>query len=253
MSEPIFSIITPNFNSGDKLIATARSLDGQGVPFEYLVMDGQSGDGSMESAACLAVSRPWMRVVSEPDRGIYDGMNNAITRVTGRYILFLGAGDVLLPGVLKEVSRFLPGHDHAVIYGDVQWGAGGQTYDGEFTKVKLCYLNICHQAMFYGRDVFAKVGEYNLRYRRLSDWEFNLRCFGMRSIATRYIPVTVSIFEVGGMSADGDPLFYSEKDKLLRKYLGYRPYARYRMMQIKEQWRVRAKRLVGRMEPVAAK
>lgn len=224
---PTFSIITGNFNSRAKLHRTFDSLVDQLSDAEYIVVDGASTDESLLVAQAMAnVSAGRVRLLSEPDKGVYDAMNKGIQLARGRYILFLGAGDELLPGSLGKVSKWLPEHDGAMVYGDVQWE--GRTYDGKFTKRKLCERNICHQAIFYGRETFNRIGSYNLDYHAYADWELNLRCFGSRQIAVKYVPVTVSLFEPGGFSANGDSVFERRKCELIRSHLGCVTYLRYR-------------------------
>jgi glycosyltransferase involved in cell wall biosynthesis len=217
---PTFSIITANFNSGEKLAATAASVLSQDADLEYLIMDGASTDRSIEIARQLAHDHSEkIRLISEPDHGVYDAMNKGIGLAIGRYILFLGAGDTLLPGILKRVDTMLPGHDSGFLYGDVN--RNGHRYDGEFTWRKLLYCNICHQAIFYGRDVFKRCGQFNLKYPCAADHEFNLRCFGRRAIKKRYIPLIISNFEPGGISSLGDDVLSRDWEGLMLGHLGY--------------------------------
>ena len=124
-----FTIITANYNSGDKLLQTFDSVAGQDLDVEYIVVDGASTDGSREIAQSLKPNgKMFIRVISEPDKGIYEAMNKGVRLAAGRYLYFLGAGDTLLPGVLEEVQRRLPSHDHGFLYGDVIYK--GECYDG---------------------------------------------------------------------------------------------------------------------------
>ena len=68
------SVITINRNNKDGLERTVKSVIGQTCDvFEYIVIDGDSTDGSQEVmeryASCFTYA------VSEPDRGIYHAMN----------------------------------------------------------------------------------------------------------------------------------------------------------------------------------
>lgn len=217
---PTFSVITVNFNSGNKLLDTIPSVLAQEPSVEYIIVDGGSSDQSIAIARHAAQENsPVLRIISEPDEGIYDAMNKGIAAATGRYIYFLGAGDLLLPGVLKQISKVLPDHDQCLLYGDVL--RTGKAYDGEFTRGKLCEKNICHQAVFYGRDVFRECGTYNLRYRLWADWEMNLRVFGDRRILKKYLPLLIANFEEGGQSLQVDQTFEKDKLDLIRRNLGW--------------------------------
>jgi len=220
--EPLFSLISASFNSGDKLRDTYASLASQGVEFEYLIMDGGSTDGSRELGLQLAKEDSRVRFFSELDQGIYDAMNKSLSKARGRYFCFLGAGDLLLPNSLSEISRHLRVELNSFVYGDVL--KDGEKYCGPMRKVDLVGQNICQQSIFYGRDVFKLCGEFNLKYRSESDWEFNMRCFGNRHVRKIYAPVVVSVFEAGGVSARVDEVFRADKPKAVLRYLGLYPH-----------------------------
>jgi glycosyltransferase involved in cell wall biosynthesis len=243
--QPVFSIINVNFNSGLKLETTVSSILRQSGSFELVIIDGGSTDESVFFAQRLASDmQKRVVLVSEPDKGVYDAMNKGLRLAKGRYILFLGAGDQLLPGALEQVSRLLPSHDRGFLYGDALQGES--RYDGPFDWFKLCHKNICHQAIFYGRDVVQLCGEYNLKYRSFADWEMNLRCFGNRSVVKQYMPVVVSNFEAGGISFYGDMPFELDRLQLIRKHLGLLPYLRISMGRRRARLEWHSRRLFSR-------
>jgi glycosyltransferase involved in cell wall biosynthesis len=225
---PLISVITPTFNSEAKIAATVASVLSQGKGlYEFLVIDGGSTDGTL---AHLRAQGPALRYISEPDEGIYDGMNKGIRLTSGKFLYFLGAGDRLLPGVLEAVAaeiRKLPCQGQTsrptLLYGNVDWSSYSRPYDGHFNRFKLLRRNICHQAIFYQRSVFERLGYYNTKYRSLADWEFNIRCFNDRGIHKRYIPLRIAHYEGGGKShTKGDSAFYAELSRLRRQQYGVR-------------------------------
>ena len=218
MARPLFSIVTASFNSGTKLTASAASIAAQSADWEHLILDGASTDGSGELAAALAAADPRVKTWSARDAGVYDAMNKGVERAAGRYLYFLGAGDTLRPGALAAVAARLPADDRAMVYGDVEWL--GRRYDGPFTPAKLYANNICHQAIFYGRDVFDLVGRYDLRFKMCSDWDLNFRCFADRRVGKRYVPVIVADYEPGGLSTPGEWAWADSKRQLFRDYFG---------------------------------
>ena len=135
-----------------------------------------------------------------------------------KFLYFLGAGDRLLPGVLEAVAaeiRKLPGQGQTsrptLLYGNVDLSDYNRPYDGRFNRFKLLRRNICHQAIFYQRSVFDRLGFYNTKYRSLADWEFNIRCFNDQGIRKRYIPLRIADYEGGGKSITApDPAFYAD-------------------------------------------
>jgi hypothetical protein len=214
MNPPLISVITTTFNSGAKIAATVASVLSQrkGL-YEFIVIDGGSTDGTL---AHLRAQGPALRHLSEPDEGIYDAMNKGIRLTSGKFLYFLGAGDRLLPGVLEAVAaeiRRLPCQGRAsrptLLYGNVDWSRYSRPYDGRFNRFKLLRRNICHQAIFYQRSVFERLGFYNTKYRSVADWEFNIRCFNDRGIRKRYIPLRIADYEGGGTSATNIDLAFN--------------------------------------------
>ena len=217
------------------------------MDFEHLIIDGNSNDGTRERLA--AIKDPRVRSYSEPDQGVYDAMNKGIELARGRYLLFLGAGDRLLPGVLQQISRRLPDGDATLIYGNALMGGNRDIYDGRFSKLKLCCRNICHQAIFFGRDVFTAVGKFDLKYPVLADHAFNLKCFGDTRITIQYAPINVAIFETGGGSARGDLAFEADRMSLIQTSLGKTAYQRYRIHLWKERLVAKPRQKLKRFLP----
>ena len=95
------SIITINYNNKSGLEKTIESVLQQTYDnIEYLVIDGNSTDGSKD-----VIKKYKHRIsywVSEPDSGIYNAMNKGGTKATGDYLLFLNSGDVLLTIALNR-------------------------------------------------------------------------------------------------------------------------------------------------------
>jgi len=193
--------------------------------YEFLVIDGGSTDGTL---AHLRAQGPALRCLSEPDEGIYDAMNKGIRLTSGEFLYFLGAGDRLLPGVLEAMAaeiRKLPRQGKTsratLLYGNVDWSIYSRPYDGRFNRFKLLRRNICHQAIFYQRSVFERLGFYNTKYRSLADWEFNIRCFNDQGVHKRYIPLRIADYEGGGKSNTAPDLaFHAEFPRLTRQHYG---------------------------------
>ena len=153
----LLTLITPTYQCATKLVPTIESVLAQdGDSFEYLLVDGDSDDGTKTLIEGYCLANPSFRSFSEKDEGIYDAMNKGVRRATGRFVYFLGAGDRLRPGVLQavvaEIGK-LPPPDEAggcptLLYGNVHWSEYRHPYDGRFNRYKILRRNICHQAIF---------------------------------------------------------------------------------------------------------
>jgi glycosyltransferase involved in cell wall biosynthesis len=220
---PFFSIIIATYNCADKLPnAIASILLQLFQEYEIIILDGLSTDNTVEIANKFDDRR--VVVLSEKDLGVYDAMNKGILKSRGEWIYFLGADDNLYnEQVLQTISNETKSHLAPVIYGNVNmrgdspWAKNGEIYAGRFNLKKLLTQNICQQAIFYKREVFNKIGLFDIRYEVAADWDFNLRCFA--SMDFHYIDVVIATFSSGGLSSTiEDTLFLKDR---IRKISGY--------------------------------
>lgn len=180
---PLFAIITVCFNATATIARTLQSVDSQSFgDYEHLIVDGASRDSTLDIVK--AMSNPRRRVISEPDKGIYDAMNKGIDATSGKYLIFLNAGDKFHSfDTLSVIAQAIQlGGSPGVVY--------GQTIivDNEGAFVSQRHLQapenltvesfadgmlVCHQAFVASRDV---AGHYNLKYRFSADYDWCIRC-----------------------------------------------------------------------------
>jgi glycosyltransferase involved in cell wall biosynthesis len=91
------SIITPCRNAERYIGETVESVLGQAavaagrVELEYIICDGNSSDRTLAIVESYASSN--IRIISEPDRGMYDALAKGLRAATGDIIAYLNAGD----------------------------------------------------------------------------------------------------------------------------------------------------------------
>lgn len=214
---PRFSIIVPTFNVASTLRTCLESIARQTYgDVEVVLVDGGSTDCTLDIANSFAAQLGARLVIhSGPDKGAYDAMNRGVRMATGAWLLFLGADDALYEAnTLAQVAAFLDAHDHSdLVYGDVVMCSNASRYAGPFDLDRLLFeQNICHQAIFYRRELFDGIGPYNLRYPVWADWDFNIRCFSNPALVARYMDIVVARYnDMAGIS--------KRKDKELKKRL----------------------------------
>lgn len=146
---PKISIVTPSYNQGQYLDATIRSVLNQEYPnLEYIVIDGGSGDNSIEVLRKYENSlTSW---VSEPDQGQYHAINKGFSRSSGDIMAWINSSDLYSPWTLKVVSEIfdqLP---------EVEWLTSGYPllYDSD-SKVVACTKipGYCSRSFLDGRHL----------------------------------------------------------------------------------------------------
>jgi glycosyltransferase involved in cell wall biosynthesis len=203
-----------------------------------IIVDGGSTDGTISVVKNYVDKHPFFKIISEPDKGIYDAMNKGIKMASGEWLYFMGSDDYLFnQQVLADIFQNGNVRGYGVIYGNVSSPALGNKFDGEFNRFKITKHNICHQAIFYHKRVFKELGCYNLDYRVWADWDFNLRCFSKKKIKKKYEDITVAFFASGGFSSREviDKVFKNDYKDLLIKY-GYKKTTV--KMKIKEAYKI---------------
>lgn len=221
-SPPRFTIITVCFNAMSTISATAQSLLAQRyADYEWLVIDGASSDTTLELIDGFAI--PNMLVVSEPDKGIYDAMNKAVKLARGDWLYFLNSGDSFEDSeVLCDVSTVIDGHCGVeLIWGDMWYVAQGHKLYRRFRHVNhrtLIFDDLNHQATFARRELFSRVGNFNLDFRTSADYDWLIRVLrsGARS---HYLHRSIARFAMGGVHSADPQALLAERRRLRLQYL----------------------------------
>ena len=201
-----FSVITVNYNNCEGLHRTINSVLCQDcTDYEYIIIDGGSTDGSIEVIQHYAERLAYW--VSEPDGGVYEGMNKAVAVAHGEHCIFMNSGDEFYsPTVLSEVACLDSTYDLGVGSSlSINNGKPGHIVTPPVQQSLLFWENysVIHQAAFMRTNMLRERG-YDTTYRIVADWKYMFTEFLTREY--RYVPfsITVCKFEGGGMSDDAD-------------------------------------------------
>ena len=181
MAQPLFSIITITFNAASTLPPTLRSVAEQTFTnYEYIVVDGASRDNTV---ALVEASQLPVRMVSEPDKGLYDAMNKGLKMATGEYLIFLNAGDSFhTPDTLQRVAEAIGNNRPGVVYGETAIVDANRNFlmmrrlRAPESLTWRSFANgmlVCHQAFIARRDIAP---QYDLKYRYSADVDWCIRC-----------------------------------------------------------------------------
>ncbi len=179
VNPPTISVITPTLNRARFLGEAIESVLAQGYAnFEHIVVDAVSTD---ETPVVLA-RYPHLRVICEPDRGLYDAMNKGLRMARGEFIGLLNSDDLYPPGAFSNAMAASEGVD--VVSG------GGQVFKDadksvvrEVIEPRETALNLHNvlsgfpliNARFYRRSLVERVGEFDLAYPIAADREWLFR------------------------------------------------------------------------------
>jgi len=214
MSSYSFSIITVCKNDLESLKHTHQSVQEQTLQdFEWVVIDGNSTDGTVEFLKALKVERTlWL---SRPDNGLYDAMNSGLTRASCDYLIFLNAGDCLASkdSLTKVDEALMDQHlPPNLVYGNalVIYPNGKECFEKARPPSYFPIgLPIYHQAFFYRRAAIENIKFQHERYQIAADYAFTLECI-QKYPKILQVSFPVCRFALGGVSSKNTSLILRE-------------------------------------------
>ena len=109
-NNPLLSIVIANYNYGRFLEEAIQSVITQEGfdQCELIVVDGGSTDNSVEVIKKYSDKISWW--CSEPDGGQSSAFNKGFRRASGRFLTWLNADDIFLPGALSAIMYEIRQH-----------------------------------------------------------------------------------------------------------------------------------------------
>ena len=200
----LVSIITVCYNSEKTIEKTIQSVLGQTYPhIEYIIVDGKSTDDTMKIVENYREEFGGrIKVVSEPDQGIYDAMNKGIRMASGELIGMINSDDYYEADAVEIMVRHMPKESYAVLYGGMRSLIDG--VEDSVTIVSPHFLerrSMNHPSCFITKKAYEKYGMYDTQYCCVADYDLFLRYKKHTEIA--FVPVYAIIANMrsGGASS----------------------------------------------------
>lgn len=198
------SIITIAYNSEETIAETMESVLNQTYSrMEYLIIDGDSADRTVETAESyrerLERRGIRLRVVSEPDYGIYDAMNKGIRMAEGDIIGILNSGDRYEPDAVETAAETFVREDCDVMFADIR----------EYRQDGSSFVKKARQRAFQtSRDwnhptMFVRASVYKAHPFRMKGIHDDYGCYlELRRAGCRIVTVNrvLANFRLGGAS-----------------------------------------------------
>ena len=220
---PQISIITVTFNNHDGLLKTLFSVRSQSYHlYEHIVIDGGSNDGTLKALETFNNSN--LKWLSEPDNGIYHAMNKGIELSSGRWLLFLNAGDTLFDtNTLEKITSKLD-VSYGIVFGQIEL-----LFDKNHRKIKAIppqispfHLRFCnHQTAFIRNDLIKKL-KYDENYKICGDSDFFARAY-LAHEKFKNIEDTICCFDTQGVSSNLSLVTFKESLKIGKRFFKIYP------------------------------
>jgi glycosyltransferase involved in cell wall biosynthesis len=185
------SVVIPNKNRGTMVVEAVRSaLDASPAPFEVIVVDGASGDGSLD---LLAEFGDRIKVISRdlPNAAATRNVGAAMAR--GDYLGFLDSDDAMLPAkiaclgsALDRDDRLGLVHGRTIVVDKLGHVDAGRTTEQDQAFLKgeqigttfeglALYCAMFTSSTLIRRRAFEEVGGYDESLDVYEDWDLYLR------------------------------------------------------------------------------
>ena len=204
--KPAITIITVVKDDMDGLRTTAASISRQkSTNFEWLIIDGLSGDGTYDFAQTLLVNTHFSVLQTEA-RGIYNAMNLGLKVAKGEWVWHLNAGDVLLEDDLIQEIQNVTEEDSglsviatSVVYLSHLGYCFSIAMPEVFAKSFSIEAHFHHQGVILNRAIALSCGSYDEKLAFASDGKLLDRMI----LKGKYVilPNLTVGFEMGGASS----------------------------------------------------
>jgi glycosyltransferase involved in cell wall biosynthesis len=237
---PLVSIVTPSFNQARYIEATVKSvLEQDYSPIEYIVIDGQSTDGTLDILKRYDGRLTW---ISEPDAGQSDAIRKGLSRSRGQILTWLNSDDTLEKNAVSTAVNYLEHNPEiALVYGNANFiDAQGQfiaacAHIERFRSHRLLHYSdfIVQPAAFFRREEYDAVGGLDPSLHYAMDYDLWLK-LAAAPFEFAYIPQLLANYRWLGenKSAVGGWERIKEVERVARRYGARRLPAYFRLEAI---------------------
>ena len=174
----LLSIVIANYNYGRFLEDAIRSvLDQADNRIELIICDAASTDNSVEIIKKYADRIAWW--CSERDGGQSEAFNKGFSHARGKYLTWLNADDLMVPGCLPKVLSALTRHPECEWFtgngfrfledGTVMEANWGPVLYPRFLQRKSSPIVVFGPTSFFTREIYERVGKIDERLHYAMD------------------------------------------------------------------------------------
>lgn len=202
------SIVMPVLN-GERFIAAALdsvAAGAGGLDYELILADGGSSDATLT----IAGRYPRVRILKGPDRGLYDGLNKAISEARGAFVALLNSDDALHACGLAQLFAAAEGQGADMAMGGVSYGATLDAGEFVYSRSSLSVEGLAFgipaiNARLFRTSMLRKAGLFRTDLGVGADRELLARMHiaGIRGVAVR-APVYHYRTHEGSLTLAGD-------------------------------------------------
>lgn len=215
----MLSVITPVLNGKEFIENNIRSVQSLSIPFEHIVVDGGSADGTREKVQQYS----HVKILNQEKKdGMYGAINQGLQVAKGRFTCYLNCDDVFLPGIVELYNKAEQSAAD-LIYGDAYFHFAdsgkkvlvkGNRFGTFFLKAGI--LPFVQSSSIFSRKSALEIGGFRSELFRISgDLDFFQR-LALKGSKIIYHPTTASLFlKYGNSLGDLNTDKYLQERRLL--------------------------------------
>ena len=202
------SIITITYNAENTIFNSLNSVFTQSHKnIEHIIIDGGSKDNTLKT--CKSFPHI-LKIVSEPDKGVYDAFNKGLKLATGDIIGFLNADDVFFnENSVQDIINAFSNNETDIVYGNLDYvNEQGKVIRNWISKsyeidlMKKAWMP-AHPTFYCKKEVYDRLGGYNDSFKIGGDFELCLRFLEVNKVPSFYLNKKLVKMLVGGISNSG--------------------------------------------------
>ncbi len=212
------SIVTVCFNSAKHIRTAIESVVNQTYDnIEYIIIDGASTDETLDIVK--SYGDKITKIISEPDKGIYDAMNKGFQAATGDYLALINSDDFYIhneaiSNVVKKLNETKTDSIQAdLIYVEenppnkqVRYWKSKPFVEDSFKKG----WHPAHPTFIVKKEIYEKYGYFNLDFKLAADFELMLRFLERHKISSCYLPEAIVKMRLGGATNQSFKNIYNQ-------------------------------------------
>lgn len=240
------SIITATYNSSAHIADCVKSVNDQTYhDIEHIIIDGASKDNTLDIVN--GISNRVGKIMSEPDKGIYDAMNKGINAATGDVIGILNSDDFFTSDdVIQTVADSFKYNDIDALYGDVHFVSPDNLYksvryySSSVFNPSLFRFGFmpAHPSFYMKKECYDKYGLYALDYKIASDYDLLIRYLYKEKIKYKYIKKDFVTMRTGGVSTENFNSRVTLNKEIVRACRKYGIYTNLLMLSLKYLYKI---------------
>lgn len=218
-SIPKITIVTVTYNlindgRTDFFRQCVKSVAEQSYPnIEHLIIDGASKDGTLDLIE--ECRHPRMKVISEPDGGMWDAMEKAIYIAEGKYLCYMNSDDYYYSNdIIEKCVKLLEDTSSEYLVGNFKctYRNDGKISDYHENIPPLPKENFWkgmtynHETLICKVDTYKKYGSHNLKYQSTIDYYWNIQLI-LNNCSYCIMPNIIHCCRLGGGTTKDNATF----------------------------------------------